>query len=157
MLLKVMYMANIPNAALPVLLLECLTLADEFGAPRCIDMLLTRFASLEYLELAADVNGASAVPRILGDSIPEVAASPCFNEALQTARRCLVAVTGNVPKVIRSEDLRQQFCLLNFRVVLAWTAADELQVVSENDIVFLLSTCVKAAQSEGGQGVRTEQ
>ena len=65
---------------------------------------------------------------------------------------------SDVPAVIQSDELRQQFCKLPHVAVLAWAESDKLLVQSEKCVVYLLSAWVKAQQQqEGGEGVSAAQ
>ena len=147
LLLNLMYSPKMPDPLpAPELLSICLRLADRLGALHAMDLLLSSLA-------AVTANTADYACLVQACSLPLGAwHRPACEPLTQAARTAATRLFGNVPAVIRNSQLRQQFCALPFPAVLAWAQADELEVHSENCVVFLLSVWVAAQRQAAAAG-----
>lgn len=74
----------------------------------------------------------------------EALGTASMNPLLARCKAALVRLFGMVPTVIRDKFQKGQFCSLPFAAVLAWAESDDLEVHSENCVVYLLSAWAQA-------------
>ena len=150
-LLRLMYSFKVPTDARVELLLRMLRLADRYQAQRFMQVLLTHLAAKgkDAITLSAAIQ--------LFSMPPGLKTRRGFKKLLHKCGEVIVSQYADVPAVIQSEELRQQFCKLPHAAVLAWVGSDQLQAQSENCVVCLLSAWVMAQQGEDGQGVSVER
>ena len=73
--------------------------------------------------------------------------SPPLEKIAAACKHKLVELFGDVPSVITNPEQRRQFCALPYAAVLAWLRSDDLEVHSENCVVFLLSAWVNSKEN----------
>ena len=136
LLLKCMYKAGVPEEAHGdiQLLLHVYRLADKYGVTAgCMEPIIDALSALTAENM--DVPILTDVYSMLEGRFD----APSLAPLLASCQLRLVELFGDVPSVITTEELRQQFCALPHAAVLAWLKADNLKVHLEGYIVFLLS------------------
>ena len=139
LLLKCMYKAGLPEEAHGNirLLLQIYRMADKYEVPAaCMEPIIAALSELKAEDL--DV-------LVLKDvySMPEGHLNaPSLAPLLATCQLRLLELFGDVPSVVNTAGLMQQFCALPHAAVLAWLKTDNLKV---HCVLFLLSVCLVPA------------
>ena len=139
LLLKCMYKVGIPEEAHGNvrLLLQVYRLADKYEPPAgCMEPIIAALSAIKAKDM--DIPVITHVYSMLEGRFDAPSLAPLF----ASCQLRLVALFGDVPSVITTAGLRQQFCALPHAAVLAWLKANNLKVNSESSVVFLLSACI---------------
>ena len=145
--LRLLYGARLSDAEDVAALVEMYAAADMLIVPQAIqDAILEALchgverARPPTLGALLDLCfGRPSLDRLFGLTVKRVV------EALGAGdeTECLFKVFGDVPSVVSSRSLREQFVSLPFEVVFRWACSDCLEVHSENCVLLLLSCWVR--------------
>jgi hypothetical protein len=119
------------------LLLKALMVAERYQADRCKEKIAEALSSIPAHSLSSvAVKAMFEHPAALYDM-------PLLTGFRSAAIHCLYQRFGDLPLVIKSNDLHSEFLNLPFSAVLTLIKRDDLKVHSENDVVYLLNEWIE--------------
>ncbi|KAG1680613.1 hypothetical protein FOA52_015062 [Chlamydomonas sp. UWO 241] len=127
-----------------LVLLRASRLADRFLVSQAFaQVLASRLANVPTNAITDDVLALAF------DAHSAALATPLPIQLMIKCRACLREAFQNVQDVVAQPGLLERFLALPHAAVAVWIKLDSLQVHSENEVVYLLSTWVKAQKKAG--------
>jgi hypothetical protein len=119
------------------LLLKAMMVAERYQADRCKEKIAEALSSIPAHSLSSvAVKAMFEHPAALYDM-------PLLTGFRSAAIHCLYQRFGDLPGVVKSDDLHSELFNLPFNAVLTLIKRDDLKVHSENDAVYLLNEWIE--------------